>query len=242
MVLSATAAILHVIVPDHEIPLAMIGRANNWGIKQMSFWTLIAGIIHIFVSMIIGFIAVGVSMALAQYIANAAHWISGGLLIAFGAVYTLLAWRGKHMHTHKHSGVAHPHDDHGHGHSHDEYDDSHSHASDAGVASKGKSGIGGGGASMIAGVIGMAPCFTLIPVLVAAVPYGTNTIFWVMLAYAVATIGMMMVMANIALKAITYVMRLTTFEKHLEVTAGLVILAVGVWLLTEDYITTLLGF
>lgn len=239
MTLAASAAILHVMVPDHEIPLAMIGRANNWGIKQMSFWTLIAGIIHISVSMIIGFIAVAISMGLAQYIANAAHYISGGLLIAFGAVYTLLAFGGKRMHTHKHGNAAHSHNahghiddhEHGHGHSHAEFDDSRAHTPEAGVGSRSKSGVGGAGPSMIAGVVGMAPCFTLIPVLVAAVPYGTNTVFWVMLTYAVATIGMMIVTANIALKAITYVMRLTRLEKYLEVTTGLVILAVGVWLL-----------
>jgi len=233
MVLSALAAILHVMVPDHEIPLAMIGRARNWGIKQMSFWTLVAGIIHISVSMVIGFIAVGVSMALAQYIANAAHYISGGLLTAFGAIYAFLAWRGKHMHSHKH-GAMHSHD-----HTHDD-DHPHHHAADD--ASKGKSILdGGGGASMIAGLVGMAPCFTLIPVLVAAVPYGTQTVTWVMIAYAAATIGMMMVTANIALKAITYAMRLMRIEKYIELSAGLVIFAVGLWLLTEDYLYALLG-
>ena len=170
MALSASAAILHVLIPDHEIPLAMIGRAQNWGIKAMTLWTLVAGVIHISISMVIGFIAVGVSMALAQYIANTAHLISGSLLMAFGAVYAFLAWKGKHTHMHSHS------DEHGHPHSHDSTQETHTNGSGTSVGSKGKSVFRSGGASMIAGVVGMAPCFTLIPVLVAAVPYGTETI------------------------------------------------------------------
>jgi hypothetical protein len=36
VVLSVSAAILHTLVPDHELPLAMIGRAKSWGIRQMT--------------------------------------------------------------------------------------------------------------------------------------------------------------------------------------------------------------
>jgi len=181
----------------------MIGRAQNWGIKAMTLWTLVAGVIHISISMVIGFIAVGVSMALAQYIANTAHIVSGSLLMAFGAVYAFLAWKGKHTHMHSHS------DEHGHPHSHDSTQETHTNGSGTSVGSKGKSVFRSGGASMIAGVVGMAPCFTLIPVLVAAVPYGTETIIWVMLTFATATIGMMILMANIAFKPITYIVKLT---------------------------------
>ena len=51
MISAALAAILHTLVPDHEIPLAMIGRAQNWTAKKMAGVTLIAGLIHISVSM-----------------------------------------------------------------------------------------------------------------------------------------------------------------------------------------------
>ena len=62
-----------------------------------------------------------------------------------------------------------------------------------------------------------------------------------MLTFATATIGMMILTANIALKAITYIVKLTKIEKYLELSAGLVVFGVGLWLPTEDYLYALLG-
>lgn len=103
MISAAVAAILHTLVPDHEIPLAMIGRANHWTLKRMVGVTLVAGILHISVSMGIGIVALLVSVSISQFIANSAQQISGFLLIAFGLVYALLSWRrkiGGHSHSH----------------------------------------------------------------------------------------------------------------------------------------------
>jgi len=207
MISAALAAILHTLVPDHEIPLAMIGRAQNWTLKKMAGITLIAGAIHISVSMGIGVIALVASVTLSQFAASSAQQISGFLLIAFGIAYAFFSWkrkRGSHSHSHPHSHTEHP------------------------VTQTGASW----GAWIVA-IVGIAPCFTLIPVLVAAVPYGASTTLLVMLSYAVATIGMMVVLTSIALKAIEYVTRLAKIEKHMEILAGAVIFAVGVWLLVE---------
>lgn len=206
MISAAIAAILHTLVPDHEIPLAMIGRAQNWTVKRMAGVTLIAGVIHISVSMGVGAVALLASIALAQYVAESAQYISGFLLIAFGLVYAFMSWKRKHG---------------GHSHSHGSKHYELPHESSISLG------------AWIVAIVGIAPCFTLIPVLVAAVPYGLTTTFWVMLSYAVATIGMMVTLTSIALKAIEYVTRLEKIEKHLEIFAGAVIFAVGVWLILE---------
>ena len=90
-----------------------------------------------------------------------------------------------------------------------------------------------GWGAWITAIVGIAPCFTLIPVLIAAVPYGATTTLLVMFSYAIATIGMMVVLTSIALKAIQYVTRLEGIEEHVEILAGIVISSVGIWLILE---------
>ncbi len=211
LVISAiVAAILHTLVPDHEIPLAMIGRTRNWTLKRMAGVTLVAGIIHISVSMGIGVLALLASVAFAQYIAESTQYISGIFLMAFGVAYALVSWKRKQG---------------GHSHSHGSNRATHTSSS----AEKPVVGWG----TWIVAIVGIAPCFTLIPVLLASIPYGAATTFWVMLCYAISTIGMMVVLTSIALRAIEYVSRLEKVERHLEVLAGSVIFVVGIWLILE---------
>jgi ABC-type nickel/cobalt efflux system permease component RcnA len=256
MALSASAAILHTLVPDHEIPLAMIGRAKNWGIRQMTFWTLIAGTIHISFSMVIGVIALFASQAIAIYIAQATEIISGGLLVVFGAYFAITAWRGKGGHGHSHGPFGHSHartveEPHDHPHPHDETTHTHDDHTDEQTHADGSHTHGGqqfvpsafdGSASMIAAITGIAPCFTLLPVLFAAVPYGGMAVFWVMVSYAVATIVSMVILTNIALKAINLVTRFAAIEKEIEILSGVIILIVGIWVLGEKYWLSILGF
>lgn len=207
---AAASAILHTLVPDHEIPLAMIGRTQNWTHKKMAGITFIAGLIHISVSMGIGAIALIASATLSQFIANSAQQISGILLIGFGSVYAIVSWKRKQG---------------GHKHSHN-----HVHPEQVGVFGKNSEA---GWAGLIAAIVGISPCFTLIPVLIAAVPYGATVTLLVMLAYALSTIGMMLILTTIALKTIQYVTKFHRIEKHIEIMAGIVILIVGVWLILE---------
>jgi len=187
---AASLAVLHTLIPDHELPLAMIGRAQNWTIRKMAGITVIAGLIHISVSMAIGVIALAVSTVLAQQVALTAHRISGILLIAFGLIYSILGWRGEH----------------GHGHSHEHPHNHLPSESEIELGSK-REPTASRGAWLVA-IVGIAPCFTLIPVLIDAMWFGTATVLWVMFVYAI--------------------------ERHIEILAGLVILAVGLWVVLPD--------
>ena len=247
MALSASAAVLHTLVPDHELPLAMIGRAKNWGIRQMTFWTIIAGVIHVSFSMVIGVIAIFASQALAVYIAQATELISGGLLVVFGAYFAITAYRRKGGHGHSHGLFGHSHGitvDQSQEHSHS--DDDHPHPHDESTQTHGDTqaspSVFDGSATMLAAIVGIAPCFTLLPVLFAAVPYGGMTVFWVMVSYAVATIVSMVILTNIFLKAINLVTRFAAIEKEIEILSGVIIFGVGIWVLGEKYWLSLLGF
>jgi nickel/cobalt exporter len=215
---ASLSAIFHTLVPDHEIPLAIIGRNEKWTLKKMAGITLIAGIIHISVSMGIGIIALIASASLSRFIANSAQQISGFLLIIFGSIYAFVSWKRKHG---------------GHKHTHETNQiepNNHVHSEQDGVFTK---NLKVGWGACIVAIVGIAPCFTLIPVLIAAVAYGVNITLLVMLSYAVATIGMMMILTLIAFKAIKYVTKLHRIEKHLEILAGFVIFIIGVWLILE---------
>ena len=227
MASAAVLAILHTLVPDHELPLAMIGRAQNWTIKKMAGVTLVAGAIHISVSMAIGVLAIVVSTQLAKQVASTAHTISGGLLFAFGLVYTILAWR-RRGHGHSHGGIGHSHGSKYAAHAHGRAPPS----SGIELDSKGKPVISG--SAWLVAIVGIAPCFTLIPVLLSALWYGMTTILLVMIVYAISTIGMMVILTSIALKTITFITKLTKIEKYVEIIAGLIILAVGLWILLPD--------
>lgn len=211
MLSAAVSATLHTLVPDHEIPLAIIGRTQNWSMKKMAGITSIAGVIHISVSMAMGAIAVIASATLSQHITNSTQQISGFLLIGFGSVYMVVSWKrkqGGHRHTH-----------------------GHNHGSEQRAVSEKNTKVSWG--SWIVAIVGIAPCFTLIPVLIASVPYGITTTLLVLLSYAVATIGMMITLTLTALKTIHYITKLHRIEKHMEILAGVVIVAVGVWLILE---------
>lgn len=228
---AASVAVLHTLIPDHEIPLAMIGRAQNWTIKRMAGVTLIAGIIHISVSMVIGLIALAVSSILAQQLALTAHRISGVFLIAFGLVYSVLALRREHAHGHSHPNSRTQENEQGP--DLNLPDNEHrSIGSNVERDSEGKYVISG--SAWIVAIVGIAPCFTLIPLLIDAMWFGTTTILWVMFVYAVSTIGSMVVLTSIALKTITFLTRLEKVERHIEVLAGMVILAVGLYVVLPD--------
>ena len=234
---AASLAILHTLLPDHELPLAMIGRAQKWSIKKMAGVTLVAGTIHISVSVIIGIIALAVSSLLAQRIALTAHRISGIFLMGFGIVYSILAWRRGHVNEHSNGEAwdSHvPYDTHqtDQGRHSPLHSHRHSHASPE--VDKGSDGKAVSGATWIVAIVGIAPCFTLIPVLVDAMWFGTSTVLLVMFVYAVSTIGSMVVLTSIALKTITFLTKLERIERHIEILAGIVILAVGLYVVLPD--------
>ena len=227
MAATVTLAVLHTLVPDHELPLAMIGRAQNWTIQKMAGVTLVAGAIHISVSMGVGILALVVSTALAEKVAGTAHQISGFLLVAFGVVYTILAWR-RRGHGHSHGGLGHSHGSKYAAHAHGRAPPS----SGIKVDSTGKPVIAG--SAWIVAIVGIAPCFTLIPILIEATLFGPTTTLVVMVVYALSTIGMMVILTSIALKTITFLTRLAKIEKYVEIIAGLIILAVGLWVALPD--------
>jgi len=103
--------------PDHYLPFIVLSKARGWsGIKTIIV-TLLCGIGHVLSSVILGFIGIGLGIAVfrLEVIESFRGDIAGWFLIAFG--FTYLIWgihraiRNKpHKHTHAHEdGEVHAH-------------------------------------------------------------------------------------------------------------------------------------
>ncbi len=127
---AVTIGFVHTILgPDHYIPFIVLSKSRKWSSIKTFIITLLCGIGHVLSSIILGFVGIGLGIAVFRLESIEAFRgdIAAWLLIAFG--FTYLIWgihralRGKtHTHPHVHeSGVAHSHihrhfDEHTHVH------------------------------------------------------------------------------------------------------------------------------
>lgn len=166
MILLASSAafvgLVHSLAPGHWLPVVMMTKAKRWGIRSAVSGALIAASGHIFLSILVGLIALFVG---SQVLLDAEHEIeryASLAIIAFGVIYAIWAWR-------RHSAC------HGHGHHGPEY-----------VEDREKRG--GRGALYFLFSIGFSPCIAVLPVFIAAAPQGAAAVLVTMVAFAVGVI------------------------------------------------------
>ena len=116
MLIGAVAAVgvLHTIVPDHWVPIALIARQRGWSKAETARAAFQAGTGHVVSTLLI---ALAVWVAGAAFAARFGHLVdavSSLALIGFGGWIAISAWRElqpAHGHAHGH-GHAHSHDRH----------------------------------------------------------------------------------------------------------------------------------
>lgn len=107
----AAVGVLHTIVPDHWVPIALIARQRGWSKAETARAALQAGIGHIVSTLLIAAAVWLAGIAVAQRFGHLVDALSGVALIGFGGWVAVSAWREVHPgHGHRH--------DHGHGHAH----------------------------------------------------------------------------------------------------------------------------
>src|SRR5271169_5818987 len=117
----AAVGVLHTIVPDHWLPIALIARERGWSRAETARAALQAGTGHVLSTLVIGLAVWAAGVAVAQRFGQFVDAASGIALIGFGSWVAFSAWRELHPtggHGHGHS---HAHDaigEHGHGHAH----------------------------------------------------------------------------------------------------------------------------
>jgi len=205
----------HAILPDHWVPLAVIGRARRYPLARVARLSLLAGIAHVMVSLLLGAIIVAIGLQFRSTIEGAQNAIVGTILILTGIGFAVFELTGRgHGHSHEH-GHAHAH---GHGQAHDHthaggrprdrdnahacrhtHDDRHDHGherthlhthaeSDAIVATHG-SRTRGLAAIMVPFGAAASPDLTILPVFLAATTAGAGTAVGALIVFSAVTIG-----------------------------------------------------
>jgi hypothetical protein len=197
---SATPALLaaaagvglgHAILPDHWVPLAVVGRTQRYSLARVARLSALAGIAHVLVSLVLGAIIVVVGLQLRSSVESAQSVIIGSLLVLTGLGFAALELSGHgHGHSHDH-GHDHGHGGEGHGgHSHPHpHPHLHTAAESDAIVSGATARARGMAAIMIPFGAAASPDLTILPVFVAATAAGTFAAIGSLIVFSLATIG-----------------------------------------------------
>lgn len=184
----------HAILPDHWVPLAVLGRTRRYPLARIARLSGLAGVAHVMVSIALGAVIIVIGLQFRSEIQQAQDTIIGGILIATGIGFLMFDLTGHGHHDHDHHGQHHHgHEDgHGHGHGHDHYDhDAHQRE----AHSRRRSGspepgrLGGLAAVMVPFGAAASPDLTILPVFLAATTAGVATAVGSLVVFAAVTIG-----------------------------------------------------
>ena len=186
--MSATLALLaaaagvglgHAILPDHWVPLAVLGRSRRYRLSKVARLSLLAGIAHVMLSLILGGVIIAVGLQFRSSVQSAQDTIIGCLLIATGlgfAVFELSGCgHGHERHDHGQDGPDHSHEGHDHRSGHDAIDE--------------RRGIRGLAAVMVPFGAAASPDLTILPVFLAAAAVGVGTAIGSLLVFGAVTIA-----------------------------------------------------
>ncbi len=104
----------HAILPDHWVPLSVLGRTRRYPLAKVARLSGLAGVAHVLVSIVLGALIIAVGVQFRSAVQSAQDTIIGVLLIVTGIGFVVLELTG-HGHTHGHDGH-HRHRDHEHAH------------------------------------------------------------------------------------------------------------------------------
>jgi nickel/cobalt transporter (NicO) family protein len=183
----------HAILPDHWVPLAVLGRARRYPLAKVARLSGLAGVAHVLLSIVLGGVIIAVGLQFRSAVQSAQDTIIGCLLIATGLGFIVLELSGRgHRHSHDgHSHDGHSHDGHSHdGHSHDGHShDGHDHHSHGHDGLHDRRGIRGLAAVMVPFGAAASPDLTILPVFLAATTVGVPTAIGSLAIFAAVTIG-----------------------------------------------------
>ena len=203
----------HAILPDHWVPLAVLGRTRRYPLSRIARLSGLAGVAHVLVSLVLGAVIIAIGLRFRSTIQNAQDTIIGCLLIATGLGFAVLELTG-HGHDHDH--------DHGHDHDHD-----HDHAHDEPP----RRGVRGLAAVMVPFGAAASPDLTILPVFLAATTAGLATAVGSLVVFAAVTIGTIVGLTLTAARG-GYEIRGQWLERWGNVFTALVLITIGALVLT----------
>jgi nickel/cobalt exporter len=188
----------HAILPDHWVPLAVLGRVRRYPLSRVARLSGLAGVAHVLVSLVLGAVIIAIGLQFRSSIQSAQDTIIGCILIATGVAFAALELTGHgHSHGHDHHHLDDHDHDHSHGHGHSdspEHEHEHEHRELTGVSSAAPAAQPRGRAHGLAAVMvpfgaAASPDLTILPVFLAATTAGLATAIGSLVIFAAVTIG-----------------------------------------------------
>ncbi len=211
---AATAvAVLHSILPDHWVPLAVVGRTQRWSVLRVARVSALASAGHVLASVVLAGIIAAIGLQFQRQLEAQQGRIVGAVLILTGLGFLIWGLTG-HGHDHDHD---HDHD-HGHADGHDHDDDTAS-ASQQTLARR---------LAAIAVPFGVAasPDLTILPVALAASAVGRGAVVGVIVVFAVVTMATFIGLTVLATLA-GYQIKGEWLERNANTITALVLIAIG---------------
>jgi hypothetical protein len=223
---SAGVGFGHAILPDHWVPLAVVGRMRRYPIAKVARLSGLAGIAHVLISIVLGAVIIVVGLQFRSAVQGAQDTIIGCVLIATGLGFAAfeLSGHGNSQRGNEH-GPRHSHRrDHG-----DQQHEGHSHAHP--VHAHEQHGIRGLAAIMVPFGAAASPDLTILPVFLAATTTGVATAVGSLVIFAAVTIATIVAL-TLAAAAGGYQIRGQWLERWGNALTALVLIVIGTLVLT----------
>jgi ABC-type nickel/cobalt efflux system permease component RcnA len=249
--------IIHSILPDHWVPLAVVARTQGWSLGRLARVTTLAAAGHVLISIALGGVVALIGLQFQKQIETQQGHIVGGVLVITGVAFLVWGLTG-HGHAHEHGSEhdeknhdedhePHQHEhpsgvatvvagSHEHEHAHAGVSHSHRHNHDAFIeaqASRIAEHSGRGNlVSTLAAIavpfgVAASPDLTFLPLGVAASAYGVGAVLSVLGVFAAVTMTTFVGLTLIATAA-GYQMRGEWLEVHANTITSGVLIVIGV--------------
>ena len=218
VIAAAGVGLGHAVMPDHWLPLAVVGRAQRYSPARVARLSGLAGVAHVLVSLLLGAVIIVIGLQFRSQVQSAQDTIVGIVLISTGIGFGIWELSGRgHGHWHGPGGHHHHAQDHDHTHDHDH----------AGVRPPGR------GLAAIVVPFGAAasPDLTILPVFLAATASGAATAVGSLVAFAAATIGTIVALSLLATVG-GYRIRGRWLERFGNAISAAVLISIGLLVLT----------
>lgn len=233
---AGVVAILHSILPDHWVPLAVVARTQRWSLLRVGRVSLLASLGHVVTSLVLGGMIALIGLQFQHQIETQQGHIVGVVLVLTGIGFLIwgLVGHGPHGHAHEEH---HTHDHHDHEHKHDHaHEGEHTHDHELAHKhehfhkhdlTKEQSLIKRLGAIAVPFGMAASPDLTILPVVLAASTLGTVAIVSVLSVFALLTIATFVSLTVIATLA-GYQIKGDWLEKHANTITSLVLIVIGI--------------
>jgi hypothetical protein len=256
VVAAATVAVVHSVLPDHWVPLAVVGRSQRWSLLRVARISALASAGHAIASLVLAGIVVLIGLRYLHQVEVQQGRIVGTVLVVTGIGFLIWGLAG---HTEAHHHVGHDHDDrddphavdphahghiaasepadlgHEHEHEHGGVRHSHRHAHEAFILERERELIRAtqqrslpSRMAAIAVPFGVAasPDLTILPVALAASAISLPAVVWVLATFVVMTMATFVGLTTGA-AAVGYQMEGLWLERHANTITSAVLIAVG---------------